>query len=274
MKLLSDFFTDKQRLLLAVASAGETNAVLKALMQTQPQTITHPQVGAQESDATEAVPHGTTEDWKAIHLDNFSILQTGVGKANAAGAVSRELTLGAHDNRNYAGVLSFGIAGSLTSDVEIGSTVCASTVSFADEGTPSIQDREWTSLETAGWAQTYFPSEETCWVRYLQDNADHCGVIATVSTISGTDQIAEDYFKRTNAIAEAMEGAAIAQVCLRLGIPFAEFRVISNRCGNRNLHKLDIPTSFKKMREIIKRWAANGSSAEGSCESDPQSGSL
>lgn len=229
---LSNFFDAKNRLLLAIASAGEVNAVLKAL----------------------GLVEDAPGDWQSMHFESFSILQTGVGKANSAGAVSQELTRAQLEKRQFSGVLSLGIAGSLQSAVSIGSTVFASTVVLADEGTPFINNCDWTSLESAGWAQTTFKCATTDWAQCLQQSADHTGIIATVSTISGCDEIATDYLKRTGALAEGMEGAAIAQVCLRFGIPFAEHRVISNNCGNRNINKLDIPTSFKRMKEVVQSW--------------------
>lgn len=230
---LSEFFSRDNRLLLAVASGGEYSAVLKAL-----------------SVSDSAAPG----DWCAVHFDAFSILQTGVGKSNSAGAVARELAVGKLSNRNYGAVLSFGIAGSLVEHVKIGSTVFASAAVFADEGTPFIAEQEWTSLEQSGWARTSFVSEDYSWSQYLSSTADHIGAIATVSTISGTDEIAAQYAKRTGALAEGMEGAAIAQVCARLEIPFAELRVISNRCGNRNVNKLDIPTSSNRLIQVVRDW--------------------
>ncbi|RTL39807.1 MAG: futalosine hydrolase [Candidatus Melainabacteria bacterium] len=233
MSTFSEFFSSEKRLLVAVASGGEYRAIIEALQH-------------KIDDAA--------GDWRAQHFESFSLLQTGVGKANAAGAVTHELMSGNASRRNYAVVLSFGIAGSLQSHVEIGSSVFGSTVVFADEGTPFIAGQDWTSLEQSGWAQTSFHTSDCDWSQHLSANADHVGTIATVSTISGTDEIAAQYRQRTGALAEAMEGAAIAQVCQRLEIPFAELRVISNRCGNRNINKLDIPTSFKRLKQIVSEW--------------------
>lgn len=229
----SDFFNKNNRLLLAVASSGEYGAVLTALNKNVDET---------------------SEDWCASHFDSISILQAGVGKSNSAGAVAQELTVAEANNRRYGAVLSFGIAGSLDEQVKIGSTVFGSAAVFADEGTPSLTNQEWTSLEQSGWAQTAFRQSEYPWSQHLSSSADHVGVIACVSTISGTTEIAAQYAKRTGAIAEGMEGAAIAQVCSRLTVPFAELRVISNRCGNRDVNKLDIPTSFKRLTQVVQDW--------------------
>lgn len=262
MNLFCDFFDEENSLLLAVASSGETQAVLAALGHSAPATGNPGEPGdfslASAQDSRAASPGESLGDWQALHFPRFSLLQTGVGKANAAGAVARTLTHARASGKNYAGVLSFGIAGSLKQDsVKIAQTVFASKAVLADEGTPLINGCDWTSLERSGWAQTDF---DTClfsasnWAQYLQEKADHSGPIATVSTISGSDQIAADYFKRTGALAEAMEGAAIAQVCAKFELAFAELRVISNYCGNRDIHKLDIPASFKRLKELVSSW--------------------
>jgi futalosine hydrolase len=64
--------------------------------------------------------------------------------------------------------------------------------------------------------------------------ATHQGRIAAVSECSGTDARATEIVKRTNAIAEGMEGAAIALVAQRLRRQWAEIRVISNTTGDRD----------------------------------------
>jgi nucleoside phosphorylase len=66
------------------------------------------------------------------------------------------------------------------------------------------------------------------------------GRIATVSTCAGTDARAATVARRTGAVAEAMEGAAVAQVASRLGVTFAEVRVISNTTGDRANQRWDM----------------------------------
>jgi len=60
------------------------------------------------------------------------------------------------------------------------------------------------------------------------------GVIATVSSCSGTDAAAGDVAARCGAIAEGMEGAAVGHAAAMLGIPFVEVRAISNTTGDRS----------------------------------------
>ena len=58
--------------------------------------------------------------------------------------------------------------------------------------------------------------------------------IATVAICSGTDEAANEVVKRTGAIVEAMEGAAVVHAATRLSIGAIELRVISNTTGDRN----------------------------------------
>jgi len=59
------------------------------------------------------------------------------------------------------------------------------------------------------------------------------GRFATVAGVSGTTLRAESLRDSCRAICENMEGAALARVCQGFGIPFLEFRCISNMAVNR-----------------------------------------
>jgi futalosine hydrolase len=79
------------------------------------------------------------------------------------------------------------------------------------------------------------------------------GVIATVSTCSGTDARAAAIAQRTGAIAEAMEGAAVALAALRIGgpgFPVLEVRAISNTTGDRPRQRWDLEAGFAGLRRI------------------------
>ena len=67
------------------------------------------------------------------------------------------------------------------------------------------------------------------------------GVFATVSACTGTKERATELSKRLGAICENMEGAAVAHVSCRYGIPFSEIRGISNIVEDRDTKKWNIP---------------------------------
>jgi nucleoside phosphorylase len=62
---------------------------------------------------------------------------------------------------------------------------------------------------------------------------------------------------RTGAIAECMEGAAVAHVGVRLGIATGELRVISNTTGDRSGQRWDLKGALSALEKVIGRLAAS-----------------
>lgn len=201
-------------------------------------------------------------DWRVTRLDpHFRLVQTGIGKVNATGAVARALERG-----GCSAVISCGIAGALPgSNLELGEVVLAEASAFADEGilTP-------TGFQTC--AEMGFPlgsgTVEGNRVRpgkgafdalsaVIERRGGRVGVIATVSTCSGTRAGAEAVVARTGAIAEAMEGAAVGLAVARMGelsprrgVEFAEIRVISNTTGDRPEQRWEMKRALGVLAEI------------------------
>lgn len=167
------------------------------------------------------------------------LLRTGIGKANAAGALG--IALGTH---RVGRVVSLGLGGALPdSGVEIGDRVLATRSVFADEGVETPEG--FLDCRSIG-----FPLYEgDCGEGLVPDPAlaeligglvDRRCVVATVSTCSGRDELAIRIRRRTGAGVEAMEGAAVLLTCLRAGVPSAEVRVVSNTTGDRGQQVWDI----------------------------------
>lgn len=219
-----------RRVLLAVASEGELRAILEGL----------------------GSPIPPQSPWRvAPASDRVDLVLTGIGKSNAAGGVARAL-----DSARHAGVLSIGIGGSLPgSGLTNGSVVLAEGCVFADEGVQT-PDR-FLACDELGFPLGGFPGStvpvDAAWVEALRPIADAAGPIATVSTCSGTDALAAMVRARTGALAEGMEGAAVALVAHRLSFPRGELRVISNPTGNRDPRTWDIPRAFARLREVTGR---------------------
>jgi len=181
----------------------------------------------------------------APHLD---MVISGVSKANAAGAAARVL-----DPARHRAVLSIGIAGSLPGECAppIGSVVLATACVMADEGMQgptSFSDCAALGFPLGDFEGSSVPVSGGLGAA-LRPLADAAGPIATVSTCSGTDEAASRVASRTGAIAESMEGAAVALVGARLGIAAGEIRVISNTTGDR-------PKQTWRIREAFDRLAA------------------
>jgi futalosine hydrolase len=220
-------FMNGRALLLAVAAESEARAVAGALGRTE-----------------------LPGPWAIAALSpEVEMVITGVGKANAAGAVARVL-----DARRHGAVLSVGVAGSYGGPA-LRSVVVASGCAYADEGvlTPDgFADLCEMGFSPAGLPTMQFPVDGRL-VEALRPVADSVGVIATVSTCSGTDGLAREAAARTGAMAEGMEGAAAAHAAYRLGVPAGELRVISNTCGDRAKQVWDVRGALGALTRVIGR---------------------
>jgi futalosine hydrolase len=188
--------------------------------------------------------------WEVAALSpEVEVVVTGVGKANAAGAVARVL-----DARRHGAVLSVGVAGSYGGPA-LKSVVVASACAYGDEGvaTPEgFMDLAALGFSPVGLASMRFPVDGRL-LGALRAVADEVGVIATVSTCSGTDELAREVAARTGAVAEGMEGAAVAHAAYRVGVAVGELRVISNTCGNRGAQVWDIRGALGVLAGVIGR---------------------
>ncbi len=179
----------------------------------------------------------------------FDLLETGVGKANAAAAVALRF-----DAARHGAVINLGICGSLRplAELPIGSVVLAESSAYADEGVQTPDG--FRSLPEMGFPFGPFPGSaippDPALFNALRPLASATGTIATVSTCSGDDALAAAVAKRTGAVAEAMEGAAIAHALARLHppAPFAELRVVSNSTGDRPRQVWDIRAALDRLR--------------------------
>jgi len=197
-------------------------------------------------------------NWQPVQLnDRVQLLVTGVGKANAAGGTAfalRTLQPGA--------VISLGVGGALprldsSSDPHfthaIGQAVRCSRSVFADEGvqTPggwqTMADRGFGPRQDMPESQSMAITADNLVLHLLEQALPGIGDCATVSTCSGTDDLALQTVSRSGCTIEAMEGAAVGLAVQRIApqTPFIELRVISNRTGTDQawdltlaLHKL------------------------------------
>lgn len=228
-----------RRLLLAVAAPKEGEAVLRAF---------------------DADPALADVPWRLHHLRaGFDLVVTGVGKANAAGAVARVFDASAH-----RGVINLGVAGSLPGGgCAIGDAVLAVPTLFADEGLAGPDG--FVNLPEIGFPIALGPGAgvtfdpDPALAAALRPHANAAGPVATLSACSGTDDGAAAIARRTGAVAEAMEGAAIACVCARLAessgaapAPFCELRVISNTTGDRASQRWDLRAALARLGAICR----------------------
>lgn len=85
-----------------------------------------------------------------------------------------------------------------------------------------------------------------------------CPIVAgaTVSTGAGTDALSHAYAQRSGAQVESMEGGAVAAVCRRFGVRFAQLRAVSNRTGDRQLGGWDLDGALARLRIAVEQLLA------------------
>lgn len=181
-----------------------------------------------------------------------TLLHTGVGKANAAAAATALVLL-----QRPQRLILFGCGGAFAgSGLAPGDLALASREIFGDEG--AVTPDGFLDLEALGFpllrrgSARYFntfPLDPVGQAEALPRLQQFCrergrrlalGPFVTVSTCSGSDPVAVQLETRSGGICENMEGAAVAAVCLRYGLPLLELRGISNRVGDRDLAAWDL----------------------------------
>lgn len=179
------------------------------------------------------------------------VVLTGVGAASAAGAVASVI-----DPLRHAMVICVGVAGAYEdSPAQLGQIVMGSQAVFADVGVQTPTGYE--SMAQHGFGA--FDNEKEAAscppvvIAALAGLSDHQGPIATVNVCSGTNELAKSIASRTGAIAEAMEGAGVALVAERSGVPWAELRAISNTTGNRAQQVWKMQQALARLAQVIGR---------------------
>ncbi len=192
----------------------------------------------------------------------ITVCAGGIGKINAAAATAVMI----ERNRPQL-VINTGCAGAyIGSGLSIGDLVVASDEVLADEGVAvedGWKDLRYMSLPTLNLGGRLcfntIPLSKHASEKAMQ-LADYYGVFlmrgrfATVSTCSGTSQRGEELSRHWNVIAENMEGAAVAQVCLRYGLDCLEIRGISNLVEERDLEKWEIRRAVEVAQRFILKF--------------------
>jgi len=186
----------------------------------------------------------------------------GAGKVNAAAATAVMI-----DRYLPQLVINIGCAGAYSSSgLSIGNLVVASEEVLADEGvivSDGWKDLRYMNLPSIaqGGLNCYnvLPLSRHASEKAMQ-LADNYGVFlmrgrsATVSTCSGSCHYGVELSQRWNALIENMEGAAVAQVCLRCGIDCLEIRGISNLVEERDLKTWNIPRAVEAAQRFVLKY--------------------
>lgn len=183
------------------------------------------------------VVHGRLPVGGAAQSVPLSLAVSGIGKANAAGALA---SVAAGEERTVVAVLQVGIGGAYPgSGLSLGDVLLAHSEYDLDLGVGSRPD--WSGLETLGF--TAFPHAEQhnrldLDSPLLRAVAAGSGLgtaaFATSDSVTAGPELAAAIAARHAVAVESMEGVAAAQVATALGLPFIELRAVSNLVGERD----------------------------------------
>jgi len=199
-----------RRVLVVVAKQYEVAAVCKETAGTGPETAVGPYCAQTALTA----------------VAELAVVAGGVGPAAAAAATATMLAL----RGPFDFVVSAGIGGVFPDrGVDLARIVVADSIVAADLGLH--HDEGFMSGERMGWAPASF-TPDPAFVEQAVAAGAAPGLTLSVSGMTGTDERGRELASvYPTALAEAMEGAAVASTAIAWGVPFGEVRAISNHVG-------------------------------------------
>lgn len=198
-----------------------------------------------------------------IHGQRVAICCSGIGKTSAASATATLL-----NHICASQIIMLGCGGAYpASGLQVGDLAIASEEILGDEGVLTPQgflDMEQMDLPVVRVGDhcyyNRFPIDSK-WLTTIKEQLHRyavneeiqclCGSFVSVSTCSGTARCGELLQQRIGGIAENMEGAAVAQVCLQYQIPFSEIRAISNMVEDRDMLRWDLPGAMQRAQHAV-----------------------
>ncbi len=191
---------------------------------------------------------------RGFRAEGWSWLELGVGKVNAAMTLAAFLK----DHPEVERILVFGLAGAYPgTGLKKGDLVLASEEVQADLGTRyGMRALGFPALEVRGTRYyNRFPADPG-YTRALAERLALRPVpLLTADRVSETLEEAHERGRRFGAAGENMEGAAVAQVALWFGLPWAEVRAISNLAGERKKDRWNTEGAVAALAEAFYRIA-------------------
>ena len=151
------------------------------------------------------------------------LAESGIGKVNAA------LTTAALAQAGASSVVFVGVAGGLAPGVNVGDAVVATSLVQHDVDMTAFGHAPGTIIGVlAGGVADKTLSDALATAAVALGETVHRGVIASGDQFIASAEESAAIAGQFGALAVEMEGAAVAQVCTRLGLPFAVLRWISD----------------------------------------------
>jgi len=188
-------------------------------------------------------------------LPDAAVIVGGIGRTNAAAATTEAILRSAEAPvKAFGAVISAGVAGALPDGgLTLGEAVVATSCVYAEEGLVApagFLDMAGLGFRLGDFEGNAVPVDPG--LQGLLGQRYRAGPIATVATCSGTDAAAREVVRRTGAIAEAMEGAAVVHAARRLGVGAIELRAISNTTGDRDRQQWDLPGALEALGAAVR----------------------
>jgi len=230
-------------LVLATATPLEMRAALKNL--------------ETDRDAMETVPERGAVQARLAGREAFLVV-TGVGPVNAALEIGR--VLGRFD---VSGVVHVGLAGSFDADsAPLGSAVLASAEVFPEYGVAgddglALTDGDFAFAQRERGEQKIFqaielkPDAAAATLGLSLPLGISRGTFLTVAGVTGTRRRALERKSRHGALAENMEGFALALAAFAENVPYIELRTISNDVGERDWSKWVFEKALGRLGDTI-----------------------
>ena len=184
------------------------------------------------------------------------VVQCGVGKVNAA--MCAQILVSVY---GVTHIVNTGIAGSLCAELDIGDLVISKDAIHHD-----FDLRFWGRPvgQVPGFNVTAFPADEKM-MAFAQDAAESVNPGHTkIGRVASGDQFIcskeqkEKIIADTGAVCAEMEGASIAHVAYRNGIPFVIIRAISDKADDSA--EMDYPTferiAAHRCAQVTRKFAA------------------
>lgn len=192
---------------------------------------------------------------KQFQLDDIvvDILISGIGITFTAFHLTNTLR-----DCQYQSVINIGIAGSLTSDLNIGDVVNVVSEEFADLGIEK-EDEFLTLFETGFVELNEFPFENGVLKATNSNGLLNIRKVRGITTNKshGRDSSIAEIIGKFTAQVESMEGAAVFYVCNWLGIPCYQIRAVSNYVESRDSAQWNIPLALEGLKtsmvDILKK---------------------
>ena len=186
----------------------------------------------------------------ALPSQNVYLTHLGVAKVNTAAGLALLISTLKPDR-----VVQFGIAGAFAgAGLALEQVAVATQETHMDTGLQL--ETEWQDMAALGFPlsngnyNTFKTNPElTRTLSAMTGAAPH--PFGTSETVTGSFARAEQLFERFGISTESMEGAAAAQVCAALEIPFAELRSVSNVVGERDKAKWQLKGAVEVVNAAV-----------------------